>query len=151
MLGRGAALGVLEDAMRAALTAAGARLLEAVLARGDGYAGPHAKCASGHQAVFAGRRPKAITTVLGPVQVTRAWYHCRECGHGFAPRDAQLGTAGTSLSPGLAEMIARVGAEVPFRQGRRAAEGPGRGRCERQDDRAVRRGVRRGGPRRGRD
>ena len=115
MLGSGAALGVLEEAMRAALAASGARLLEAVLAGdGDGYAGPHVKCASGHQAAFASRRPKAITTVLGPVRVMRAWYHCRDCGHGFAPRDEQLGAAGTPLSPGLREMIARAGAEVPF-------------------------------------
>jgi hypothetical protein len=115
MLGQGAGLGVLETAMRTALTAAGARLLEAVLAcDGDGYAGPRAKCASGHQAVYAGRRPKITTTVLGPVQVTRAWYHCRDCERGFAPRDGQLGMAGTSLSPGLREMIARAGAEVPF-------------------------------------
>ena len=115
MLGQGAGLGVLEEAMRAALAATGARLLEAVLAGGDdGYAGPHAKCGAGHQAVFAGRRPKAITTVLGPVRVSRAWYHCGECGHGFAPRDEQLGVAGTPLSPGLREMIARAGAEVPF-------------------------------------
>jgi hypothetical protein len=115
MLGHGAGLGVLEEAMRAALAAAGARLLEAVLAGDDdGYAGPHVKCGAGHQAAFAGRRPKAITTVLGPVRVSRAWYHCRECGHGFAPRDEQLGVAGTPLSPGLREMIARAGAEVPF-------------------------------------
>jgi hypothetical protein len=115
MLGQGAALGVLEQAMRAALSAAGARLLEAVLAGDDdGYAGPHAKCASGHQAGYAGSREKTLTTVLGPVRVRRAWYHCAECGHGFAPRDEQLGVAGTPLSPGLAEMIARAGAEVPF-------------------------------------
>jgi hypothetical protein len=114
MLGQGAALGVLEEAMRAALAAAGARLLEAVLGGDDGYAGPHAKCASGHQAVFAGCRPKTISTVLGAVRVMRAWYHCRECGHGFALLDEQLGVAGTPLSPGLREMIARAGAEVPF-------------------------------------
>ena len=100
--------------MRAALAAAGARLLEAVLAGGDGYAGPHVKCGAGHQAGYAGSRPKTVSTVLGPVQVARAWYHCRECERGFAPRDEQLGVAGTSLSPGLAEMIARAGAEVPF-------------------------------------
>jgi hypothetical protein len=106
---------VLEQAMRAALAAAGARLLEAVLASGgDGYAGPHAKCRAGHQAGYAGSRAKAVTTVLGPVQVTRAWYHCAGCGRGFAPRDEQLGVAGTSLSPGLTQMIARAGAEVPF-------------------------------------
>jgi hypothetical protein len=105
--------------MRAALAAAGARMLEAVLVGDDGYAGPHVKCGAGHQAGYAGSRPKTVSTVLGPVQVTRAWYHCRECERGFAPRDEQLGVAGMSLSPGLAEMIARAGAEVPF--GRAAA------------------------------
>jgi hypothetical protein len=106
---------VLEQAMRAALAAAGARLLEAALAGGDdGYAGPHAKCGAGHQAGYAGSRPETVSTVPGPVQVMRAWYHCAECRYGFAPRDEQLGVAGTVLSPGLAEMIARAGAEVPF-------------------------------------
>jgi hypothetical protein len=106
---------VLEQAMRSALAAAGARLLEAVLAGDDdGYAGPRVKCGAGHQAGYAGSRPKSVTTVLGPVLVMRAWYHCAGCGRGFAPRDDQLGVAGTSLSPGLAEMIARAGAEVPF-------------------------------------
>jgi hypothetical protein len=115
MLGQGAALGVLEQAMRAALMASGARLLEAVLAGDDdGYASPHAKCGNGHQAGYAGGRAKTITTVLGPVQVMRAWYHCGECGHGFAPLDERLGVAGTPLSPGLTQMIARAGAEVPF-------------------------------------
>jgi len=85
MLGSGAALGVLEQAMRAALAAAGARLLEALLASDDGYAGPRAGCGCGRPAVYAGSWPKTVTTVLGPVQVTRAWYHCRVCRRGFAP------------------------------------------------------------------
>ena len=114
MLGSGAALGVLEQAMRTALTSAGARLLEAVLAGEDGYAGAHAKCPDGHQAGYAGVRDKTITTVLGPVTLRRAWYHCAGCKHGFAPRDRQLGVSGDSLSPGLAEMIALAGAEVSF-------------------------------------
>jgi hypothetical protein len=101
--------------MRAALTTAGGRLLQAVLAGGgDGYAGPHAKCPDGHQAGYAGARDKTITTVLGPVTLSRAWYHCTACGHGFAPRDAQLGIAGQTQSPGLAEMIALAGAEASF-------------------------------------
>jgi hypothetical protein len=114
MLGQGAGLGVLEQAMRAALTSAGARLLEAVLAGGTGYCGPRAGCGCGWPADYAGCRPKTISTVLGPVTISRAWYHCGQCRHGFAPRDQQLGVAGTPLSPGLAEMIARAGAEVPF-------------------------------------
>jgi hypothetical protein len=115
MLGSGSALGVLEQAMRAALASAGARLLQAVLDdEDDGYAGPASECPAGHRAVYAGSRPKTVATVLGPVRITRAWYHCAACGHGFAPRDQQLGVAGGSLSPGLAEMIALAGAEVSF-------------------------------------
>lgn len=114
MLGSGETLGVLEQAMRAALTCAGARLLEAVLAGEDGYCGPRAGCGHGHQGVYAGCRDKTVTTVLGPVTLRRAWYHCAECSHGLAPRDDQLGVAGATLSPGLAEMIALAGAEVSF-------------------------------------
>jgi len=117
MLGSGAALGVLEDAMRAALTSAGGALLQAVLdGGGDGYCGPDAGCPGcGGEAVYAGSRPKTITTALGPVTVSRAWYHCTACKRGFAPRDAQLGLLpGGALSPGLAEMAALAGAEVSF-------------------------------------
>jgi hypothetical protein len=68
----------------------------------------------GHRAVYARARDKTVTTVLGPVAVRRAWYHCAERKHGFAPRDRQLGVAGAAASPGLAEMIALAGAEVSF-------------------------------------
>ena len=114
MLGSGESLGVLEQVMRAALTSAGARLLGAALAGEDGYAGPHVACGNGHQAGYAGRRDKTITTVLGPLALRRAWYHCTECRRGLAPRDQQLGVAGSSLSPGLTEMTALAGAEVSF-------------------------------------
>jgi hypothetical protein len=52
--------------------------------------------------------------VLGPVTLRRAWYHCAQCGHGFAPRDAELGVAGQGMSPGLRKMTARAAAAVPF-------------------------------------
>ena len=114
MRGAGAALGVLEQAMRAALTSAGARMLEAVLAGEDGYCGPRARCGCGGRAGYAGSRDKTVTTVLGPVTLRRAWYHCRECHSGFAPEDERLGVGGVSVSAGLAEMIALAGAEVSF-------------------------------------
>jgi hypothetical protein len=116
MLGGSLGLGVLEQAMRAALAPAGAAMLQAVLdEQDDGYAGPRAGCGCGGQAVYAGSGPKTVTTVLGPVRITRAWYHCAACQHGFAPRDRQLGPrASGALSPGLAEMSALAGAEVSF-------------------------------------
>jgi hypothetical protein len=64
--------------------------------------------------VFAGYRDKSFDTVLGLVTVARAWYHCAECGHGLAPRDAELGVAGQSMSPGLAAMNDLAAAAGPF-------------------------------------
>ena len=52
--------------------------------------------------------------MLGPVTLTRAWYHCAACKHGFAPRDAELGVACVSLSPGLAAMNDTAAATGPF-------------------------------------
>ena len=52
--------------------------------------------------------------MLGPVTLTRAWYHCAACEHGLAPRDAELGVAGQSMSPGLAAMNDRTAAAGPF-------------------------------------
>src|SRR5439155_1189785 len=49
--------------------------------------------------------------------VSRAWYHCGQCGHGLAPRDAELGTAGQTMSPGLRKMSARAAGAVPFTPG----------------------------------
>jgi hypothetical protein len=92
----------------------GASLLEDLLAADAGHRGPRVECGAGHQAGFVSYRAKTIDTALGPVQVRRAWYHCAACGHGLAPRDAELGTGQASMSPGLAKMTARAAAAVPF-------------------------------------
>jgi len=92
----------------------GGRLLEGLLGIDAGHRGPRAGCGNGHQAQFISYRAKTIDTVVGPVQLTRAWYHCAACRHGVAPRDAELGVRHASLSPGLRRMIARAAAAVPF-------------------------------------
>ena len=53
------------------------------------------------------------------MEVTRGYYHCRTCRHGFAPLDARLGITATSLSPGLARAGALAGAEMPYDTSRR--------------------------------
>ena len=100
--------------IRAGLLRLGASVLEDLLAADPGYAGPRADCGCGHQAELAGYRDKTVDTVLGPVTIRRAWYHCGQCHHGLAPRDAQLGMAGSAMSPGLRKMCARAAAAVPF-------------------------------------
>lgn len=96
------------------MTALGGQLLGGLLAVDRGHVGPRAVCGAGHQAVFVAYRDKTLSTVLGPVTLSRAWYHCRRCGHGHAPRDASLGVTGAVTSPGLAAMIDIAAAAAPF-------------------------------------
>jgi hypothetical protein len=97
-------------------------MLEQLLAADRGHRGPRIPCGQGHQAMFAGYRDKSFDTVLGLVTVSRAWYHCAACRHGLAPRDAELGVAGQSMSPGLAAMNDKAAAAVPFAQAARLLE-----------------------------
>lgn len=111
-------LRTLELAIRTAMTKLGGHLLEDLPALDTGHRGARVDCGQGHGAAFVGYRPKHLDTVLGPVTLRRAWYRCRACGHGIVPRDTELGVAGSSLSPGLRAMVARVGAQEPFRVAR---------------------------------
>jgi hypothetical protein len=103
-----------EAVIRAGLLRLGGSMLEQLLAADHGHRGPRVPCGQGHEAVFTGYRDKSFDTVLGLVTLTRAWYHCAACGHGLAPRDAELGVTGTSMSPGLAAMNDRAAAAGPF-------------------------------------
>ena len=89
-------------------------MLEQLLASDRGHRGPRVPCGNGHEARFAGYRDKSFDTVPGLVTVTRAWYHCAECGHGLAPCDAGLGVAGETMSPGRAAMNDIAAAAGPF-------------------------------------
>ena len=102
--------------IRAGLLRRGGNVLEQLLAADRGHRGPRVPCGRGHAAEFVSYRDRVIDTVLGPVTLTRAWYHCAACGHGLAPRDADLGVAGASMSPGLAAMNDRAAAAVPFKE-----------------------------------
>ncbi len=80
-------------------------------------AGSRVPCRCGGEAHFAGRRTKQFQSVLGPLRLERAYYHCPCCGHGFCPRDRHLGIVNTSLSPALTRMTGTVGAMVSFQEG----------------------------------
>ena len=114
--GPGGGLEVLEQVIRAAMTAVGCSLLEGLLAADPGHRGPRVACGSGHWAQFVSYRAKTVDTVLGPIRLQRAYYHCRVCRAGVVPRDVELDVSAVSLSGGLASMIATTGAAVPFAQ-----------------------------------
>lgn len=79
--------------------------------------GTTAPCACGQPARYAGRRVKSFESVLGPLALERAYYHCEACAAGFCPRDHALGLEDGSLSPGVLRMVGRVGAMVSFEEG----------------------------------
>ena len=82
------------------------------------YCGPKRRCECGGAARYAGRRKKTFTSVLGPLRLSRAYYHCAACDAGFYPRDRELGLEGTSLSPALVRMVGLVGSTGSFVEGR---------------------------------
>ena len=100
--------------LREGLLRLGGGVLGELLSADRGHRGPRIPCGNGHHAEFTDYRDKTFDTVLGPVTVNRAWYHCAACKHGLAPRDAELGVTGTSLSPGLSAMTGTAAAAGPF-------------------------------------
>jgi hypothetical protein len=72
---------------------------------------PH-PCACGHPVTVGHQRRAQVTTLLGPIVLTRAYYSCPHCHRGHAPLDRQLGYRAGSTSAGLDELLALLGATV---------------------------------------
>jgi hypothetical protein len=109
----------MEFEVRSAMHRAGTVLLEQLLnADHGGHSGPRITCGRGHQAEFRDYRTKHVQTILGNVELRRAYYHCGQCPedaeHGVIPKDQELDVVGTSFSPGLRRLMARVGAQEAF-------------------------------------
>ena len=108
----------LETGLRTHALRIAASVLAAQLNGDDSdHDGAHLPCPCGAQARFAGRRSRRIVSVLGPLELVRAYYHCAACGEGFFPRDEALGIAHAHLSPGVQRMVGAVGAAVSFEEG----------------------------------
>ena len=71
-------------------------------------------CPCGQQQRFVEYRPRTLESVLGPVTLHRAYYHCPSCRQGGAPYDAQAGLGAMAVSPGLAKMACELSVDLPF-------------------------------------
>ena len=78
------------------------------------HSGSTIACACGETAHYAGRRPKTFTTLLGPLTLHRAYYHCAACRRGICPRDRALGLQDTSLSPATTRLVGLAATSVSF-------------------------------------
>ena len=108
----------LEMAVRRKVMWVAARAVEHRLnAESSDFISPTLPCVCGRPARYVGRRSKNVKSVLGPMRLERAYYHCAVCGSGFCPRDRTLDLEEASLSPGMLRMVGLVGAMVSFEEG----------------------------------
>ena len=126
-------LEALEVALRASLHRAGAAALGVLLSE-CGSPARRVACECGQQARHHDRRSKRLLTALGPAEFVRGYYVCPSCGRGQSPRDRELDVEGTEFSPGVRRMMAAVGAEASFEQGREQAGQQKQIRCAKQLD-----------------
>jgi hypothetical protein len=80
------------------------------------HAGPELSCSCGEPARYRGRHEKTFESVLGPLHLQRAYYHCAKCQGGFCPRDRALRLELFSLTPGVLRMTGSTAALVSFEE-----------------------------------
>jgi len=115
---KGVDLEALEGAIRSAVLAAGARVLESLLYEiGRGRRQGGVTCECGCRMESRGVKPKEVLTILGPVVWSRSMFRCPSCKKTRYPGDEELDISGTSRSPGLRRMMARAGSRGPFKEG----------------------------------
>lgn len=114
-------LEAVELLVRGSMHRAGAELLGRLLSTSSPPAS-QTPCACGHAARYHDMRPKQLLTAVGPVQFERGYYVCPHCHQGQSPRDQELDVEGVACSPGVRRMMAVVGSESSFEQGREQLE-----------------------------
>jgi hypothetical protein len=113
----------IEMAMRSALHQAGATALTELLQFDPpGREQRQLPCACGHTAQYVELRWKTVLTAVGEATCLRPYYLCDRCHRGQFPVDVELDVENTELSPGVRRMLATVGQQAAFEQGRRQLE-----------------------------
>jgi hypothetical protein len=79
-------------------------------------------CECGQSARYREKRSRNLLTAVGPVRFERAYYCCDCCHRGQSPRDRELDVLETDYSPGVRRMMAVVGSDASFDQGREQME-----------------------------
>ncbi len=114
-------LEAIETLVRGSMHRAGASMLGRLLSTPAAQAGT-VPCTCGYTAHYHDSRRRQVLTMLGPVEFQRGYFVCGQCGQGQSPRDRELDVEGTEFSPGVRRMMAAVGADASFEQGREQLE-----------------------------
>ena len=63
---------------------------------------------------FVSYRPRSVLSLLGPIRLRRAYYHCPACRAGSAPADADLRLSAEALTPAAREATCLAGVLSSF-------------------------------------
>jgi hypothetical protein len=106
-----------ENAVRVAVHAAGAEVLETVLEKvGVGRRETTLRCRCGRVMESRGLATKTLFTLLGEVRFARSAYRCPACGRRRYPGDEELDVVNTRYSPGVRRLTSDLASDVPFRR-----------------------------------
>ena len=114
-------LEAIEMRIRAAAHQMGAKVLQKLLQAPERFERER-PCGCGQKARFHQIRPRRLLTAVGAVRFERPYYLCPSCHQGQSPRDEQLDVVDTECSPGVRRMMALVGSNGSFAQGREQLE-----------------------------
>lgn len=112
-------LGQVERLVQGLLRSVGAAIVEAAVAVRSRQGGDGGRTCGGcgrRRRLVGAARPRTLAGLVGDYCLRRPYYHCRRCKQGEAPLDALLGLGSEACSPGLAQVICRLGIETSFAQ-----------------------------------
>ncbi|MBL8879318.1 MAG: ISKra4 family transposase [Phycisphaerales bacterium] len=76
--------------------------------------GSHRPCECGRAQRFVEHRSKTIATMMGDIELNRAYYHCRHCKQSATPYDRRVGLGTGPESVGLAQAAVWLGKQDVF-------------------------------------
>ncbi len=113
-------LAELEEFALEASQCVGQAVVEHGLSRVDptrGYRKSSVPCECGRKARFVNYRERTVGTIYGPVQVKRAYYHCKHCGCGHVLWDREQGLSKLMWSPLAKALVAQTIGRLTYGEG----------------------------------
>lgn len=86
---------------------------------GLGYDKSSRPCACGQPQKFVSHRSKTFQTLLGSLELNRAYYHCSHCHQGCVPYDQVQGLGSRGVSVPLAKRVVELTCDIPFGKSQR--------------------------------
>jgi len=71
-------------------------------------------CQCGGSARMVGRRERVLVSMCGQVKARRRYYHCRDCGTGYAPWDRAQGMTQRQFTPAVKALVAELATHLSY-------------------------------------